>query len=170
MLRVLPLFLLLIACGAKSSSQSQTEPAPVEDAATDNGHDATADGGEETPPPVPEPEVEKPTPASLYAECEQRVERPQAEGECEKDEDCKTAGCGNEVCSTVAGAAEVMTTCEDKLCFKVLDTCGCHEGQCTWTLKDEIPEMKAIKPGTQLPPTRLPPTGPPKDAPAEGAK
>jgi eight-cysteine-cluster-containing protein len=164
MLRVLPLFFVfLTACGAKSSATA--EPAPTEEAAP-------------APDPVPEvepeaePEAEAPTPASLYAECQQRVEGKQVEGECEKDEDCKTAGCGTEVCVTVANAADVMTTCEDKLCFKVLDTCGCNEGQCTWSLKDEIPAQEGLKapeePAKKLPPTRLPPSAPPAEGGAGG--
>lgn len=111
-------------------------------------------GGEVPPPAVPDAARQAPTPASLYAECEQRVENPQAAGECTADADCAKAGCGSEVCTTMAAAAQVMTTCEDKLCFKVLDTCGCHDGQCTWTLKDEVPALQEVRPAPL--PTRLP--------------
>jgi len=157
MLRVLPLFLVLFTgCGAKSSATP--EPSPTEEPAP-----APAP---EVKPPEPEPVAEAPTPASLYAECQQRVEGKQAEGECEKDEDCKTAGCGQEVCVTAANAADVMTTCEAKLCFKVLDSCGCHDGQCTWTLKDEVPAQEGVKAPedpANAPTDRLPPTKPPEE-------
>lgn len=122
-----------------------------------------------TPAPAPEPEVapepapapEVATPQALYEECRDRVEGPQAEGECQTDADCKATGCGSEVCTTVAEAANVMTTCEDKPCFQVLDACGCHEGQCTWTVKAELPAAAPApdgpKPGNSLP-SSLPPT------------
>ena len=157
MSRVLPLFIVLLAgCGAKSSATP--EPAPTEEPAP-----APAPAPE-VKPAEPEATADAPTPESLYAECQQRVEGKQAEGECEKDEDCKTAGCGQEVCVTVANATDVMTTCEAKPCFTVLDSCGCNEGQCTWSLKDEIPAQDGLKAPEGSPdkllPNRLPPTKP----------
>ena len=147
MSRVLPLFLLLIAgCGGKSTASP--EPAPTEE---------PAPAPDVTPEPVPEPAPA--TPASLYAECEQLVEGKTADGECKKAEDCEVAGCSKEVCVSVANAKDVMTACVEKDCFKVLDTCGCNEGKCSWSLKDEIPKEDG-KPGKKLP-TSLPPTGPP---------
>ncbi len=143
---------LLLACGNKNATPAHPEegteaPAPPTEAVAD------ADGEPQAPPdeaePEPEPEPAKPTPESLYAECKDRVEGRQKEGECTTDADCKAAGCGSEVCTTVAEAAQVMTTCEARLCFKVLDTCGCHDGMCTWTLKEQVPD--------------LPPTPPPED-------
>ncbi len=153
--------ILLIGCSGKNNTpETKPAPEPVEAAAP-------------TPAPEPEPEAEapeKPTPQGLYDECKERVEGRQKEGECTTDADCKTAGCGSEVCTTVADAAEVMTTCEGKLCFKILDTCGCHEGMCSWTIKDEMPEMKGPKPATKLP-TKLPAPKPAEEAPpAEGAE
>jgi eight-cysteine-cluster-containing protein len=158
MFHLLPLFLALITgCGAKATP----DPAPTEE---------PAPAPDPAPAPEPEPEAEV-TPASLYAECEGRVEGKQQEGECDKDEDCVSAGCGKEVCLTSANAADIMTTCEDRLCFKVLDACGCHEGQCTWSLKDEIPAQEGPKPATRLPPTSLPPTTTPKpEAEGDGAE
>ena len=35
-----------------------------------------------------------------------------------------------------AAAADIITTCERLPCFQRLDTCGCHEGVCSWTVKD----------------------------------
>lgn len=162
MWRALPL-IVLIACGNKNNTPTPPEEGAADGAATPadgtpDGATPPADGG--SPPPPPEPAA-KPTPESLYAECKDRVEGKQAPDECKADADCKAAGCGTEVCTTVAEAANIMTTCEGRLCFKVLDTCGCHEGQCTWTLKAEVPEMPAIPTPAPLPPNRLPPTPPP---------
>jgi eight-cysteine-cluster-containing protein len=104
----------------------------------------TPKDGAVDPAPAPVPTAVPPapvqTPQELYAACMERVENPQADGECKTDADCATTGCGGEVCSTVANKPNVTTTCEDKLCFKVLDVCGCHEGHCTWTLKAEAPK------------------------------
>lgn len=106
---------------------------------------------DDAPPPVPPPEppaekapppapaLDLPSPEKLYAMCEERVEQPQADGECTSDDDCTRSGCSGEVCTTVAGAEGMNTTCEGKLCFQVLDTCGCVEGQCRWSLLDALP-------------------------------
>lgn len=108
---------------------------------------------EPTPAPVPEP-VHVPTVKELYTECMERVENPQADAECKTDADCGTAGCGKEVCTTTAEVANINTTCEDKLCFKILDVCGCHEGHCTWTTKAEVPEGQIpTTNGSALPPS-----------------
>jgi len=82
---------------------------------------------------------EIPSPEELYAMCEARVEEPRVDGECTSDADCATAGCAGEVCTTKAAAADVMTTCENKLCFSILDRCGCVDGQCSWAIKDAVP-------------------------------
>lgn len=124
---------------------------------------AEAPAPEPAPAPAPPPPP-VPTPAALYAECEARVEGAQKDGECTTDADCATAGCSGEVCTTTAEAANVMTACEDKLCFKVLDACGCHEGRCTWTLKAEVPESQV----PVAPANRLPSSLPPTKAPADG--
>ncbi|MEQ1507437.1 MAG: hypothetical protein ABMB14_34730, partial [Myxococcota bacterium] len=119
---------LALGCNPKTAPEGGTDeaadkPVPAEPAPT-----------EPTPAPVPVA-----TPQGLYDECRERVENPQKDDECKADADCATAGCGNEVCTTGGEKANVMTTCEDKQCFKVLETCGCHEGECTWTLKSEVP-------------------------------
>ncbi|MEQ1567284.1 MAG: hypothetical protein ABMA64_16705 [Myxococcota bacterium] len=143
--------LTLIGCAGPGKSTETPTDAPVD-----------------APDPVPAPAEPAPvatqTPQALYDECVGRVEQPQADAECKVDADCAPAGCGNEVCTTAAEKANVMTTCEDKLCFKVLDTCGCHDGHCTWTLKAEVPAAQI--PVNPLP-SSLPPTPPP---PAEKGK
>lgn len=139
-----------------------------------NTPDGSKDEPVEQPKPAPEPApapepppVPVATPQELYTECTDRVENPQKDAECKADTDCATSGCGNEVCTTVAEKANVMTACEDKLCFKVLDACGCHEGKCSWTLKAEVPAGQV--PVSPLP-SSLPSTIPAKDAPNKDAE
>lgn len=94
---------------------------------------APAAAPEAPPPAVPE------TPDAAYASCRERVEGPEAAGECDADADCGKTGCGGEVCTTTAEIPNVMTTCEDRACFAVLETCGCHGGRCTWTVRPAEP-------------------------------
>jgi eight-cysteine-cluster-containing protein len=97
-------------------------------------------------PPLEPPSVTgEPTPGLLYERCRDRVEQPEADGECTNDADCASSGCGSEVCTTAAAATDLMTTCEIRQCFSVLDSCGCVKGRCTWSLKTEVPPMKNLK-------------------------
>lgn len=103
------------------------------------------------PASAPPPAAVDPTdPAALYGACRARVEGAESPGECTSDADCATAGCSGEVCTTTSAAAGVMTTCEVKACFSVLDRCGCVDGRCGWSLKPTVPP-----PGNG--PVRLPP-------------
>lgn len=79
------------------------------------------------------------TPEGFYAMCEGRVEGPSEAGECSTDADCGTTGCSGEVCVATANA-DLTTTCELAPCFQVLDTCGCREGRCSWSLKPTLPD------------------------------
>ena len=92
-----------------------------------------------------------PTPESLYLQCEERVEGAETAGECSVDEDCVTGGCGSEVCTTAEAAKGLMTTCEARPCFQVLEACGCVEGLCKWSLKDELPPLQPVKLKVKLP-------------------
>ena len=85
--------------------------------------------------PAPEPAPVAASPEALYAECRDRVEGHEAAGECDDDADCGRTGCGSEVCTTTAEVPNVMSTCEERPCFAVLDACGCHDGRCTWTVR-----------------------------------
>ena len=92
---------------------------------------------EPAPPALPPP---SPLGAEqLYAACRDRVEGAQVPGECLADTDCAPAGCSQEVCVPAAKAPDVVTTCEILPCFSVLDACGCHDAQCSWTLKEPAP-------------------------------
>ena len=95
-------------------------------------------------PPSTKPRIEPSTPAELYAQCESRLEQPEAAGECKADSDCVNAGCSSEICTTKVAAADLMTTCEMLPCFEVVDTCGCVEGQCRWSLVDVMPAPRRI--------------------------
>lgn len=158
-MRVMAL-LLIVSCGQKNptpdvqdappSDPAVEAPAPVEDAAPEptEGGDATA--------------AAPATPASLYEECRGRVEGRETAGECETDADCQSAGCSQEVCTTKALAAEVMSTCEVRPCFSVLDACGCNDGVCAWSLKDSVPPFVE----GSVPPTELG-GEPPQNAPGQ---
>lgn len=91
------------------------------------------------PVPSDSSDVAAPTPASLYGLCRARVEGPEAPAECTTDAECGRTGCSQEVCAPIAKAGDVMTTCEILPCFRALDTCGCQEGVCSWSLKTELP-------------------------------
>jgi eight-cysteine-cluster-containing protein len=97
--------------------------------------DAEQAGPEGEPPELP---VDQPTPQLLYDQCKARLEGPEADGECSTDADCGTAGCSQEVCVAASKKAEIITTCEILPCFAAKDRCGCHEGRCTWTLKEHM--------------------------------
>jgi len=103
-------FLWLVACSSKPTAPDV--PAPSE------------------PAPAPAP---APDPQALYESCVDRVEPPQQPGECESDADCQKTGCSSEMC-VATSHGELMTTCEVEPCFAVLQTCGCHDGQCTWSV------------------------------------
>jgi eight-cysteine-cluster-containing protein len=92
------------------------------------------------------------TPGALYARCRDRVEGPEAEGECVTDADCARTGCSSEVCTTVALAPEIMTTCEVLPCFGALQACGCHEGRCTWTIAEVLPGLPMPRIPREIPP------------------
>ncbi|MFZ5476512.1 MAG: eight-cysteine-cluster domain-containing protein [Myxococcota bacterium] len=94
--------------------------------------------------PVPAPVAgdAPPTARQLYEGCKARVEGVETAGECQTDADCARAGCSQEVCVAKAVAPDVMTTCELLPCSIALDTCGCHDGLCTWTIKEGATLMK----------------------------
>jgi eight-cysteine-cluster-containing protein len=85
-------------------------------------------------------------PQSLYEGCRERVEGTETDGECAQDADCVKTGCSSELCIAKSAAAGVMSTCEVRTCFQVLEACTCQQGHCRWVV------------------------GAPKTAPAEGAQ
>ena len=135
------LLVLIAACGGNGKK----EPVPE--------HGPKASAPAPAPAPASTPAV---TPEDLYAKCHDRMEAPEAAGECKVDADCATGGCNQEVCTTVAKSKDWNTACDQQPCFQVADTCGCHDGVCSWTLKKEVPAGATL--GNRLPPS-LPPTG-----------
>lgn len=95
----------------------------------------------QVPPVPPVLPVDGPTPQMLYDKCHDRLEGAEADGECTVDADCGRAGCSQEVCVPVAAKGDVITTCEILPCFGATEACGCHEGRCTWSLKERVEPM-----------------------------
>jgi eight-cysteine-cluster-containing protein len=131
---------LILACsGPRSAAElpvADSPPTIVDGgAAPVDGGTAPVDGTATTLPIGGLPQ----TPAEAYLGCKERVEGLQTPGECTTDADCAKTGCSQEICVAAAVATEVMGTCEILPCFAALDTCGCHDGQCSWTLAASMP-------------------------------
>lgn len=123
---------------AAAAAPGPSEVGPSEVPTTDAGSPPSAKSGPSTA-------------AELYGACRERVERPEADGECSSDADCVASGCSQELCTSTAAAAEgLMSTCEMRPCFKVLDACGCVEGHCRWSLKELAPGDAGL-PGMGIP-------------------
>ena len=73
-------------------------------------------------------------PQSLYDGCRERVEGTETDQECTADADCVSTGCSSELCIAKSAAAGVMSTCEVRTCFQVLESCTCQEGHCRWVV------------------------------------
>lgn len=139
---------LVIACGAPQREPISDSPAatPAPPLPAPGGDPAAA-----APPTVApsSPPMSSVPPGlsdgSAYARLRGRVEEPEKAGECKVDADCAAAGCSHEVCTTTAGGATIMSTCEVLPLFSQLDACGCHDGACTWTLKAGGPNLQPIK-------------------------
>jgi eight-cysteine-cluster-containing protein len=122
--------LMLLACTCASEVPTVAlEPSPVPDEAQGRAQPMLPPGLE------PLTEITIRNGAELYAQCRDRVELPEASGECATDADCERAGCSGESC--VAKGADRMTTCEIRLCFHVLESCGCVDGVCQWARHEE---------------------------------
>jgi eight-cysteine-cluster-containing protein len=155
--------LALLACGLFACN-AHTEPVPPTDAgegvvaqvdaavaqAAEAQAEPVAEVSEASDGPAPqELPADRPTPQMLYDQCHDRLEGAEQDGECSTDADCGTSGCSQEVCVPVAERGNVMTTCEILPCFGAVEACGCHEGRCTWSVK------QVMEP--QLPKLPLPP-------------
>ena len=134
------ILVLAIACGKPSEVPANGEGGTARTEQPDT--EAPAENAD--PDTMPEATAPK-TAQALYEECRDRVEGVQTPGECTSDADCVKAGCGSEMCVSAATAADVMSTCEHRECFDVLDTCACSSGECTWTVKNEIPEREPMR-------------------------
>lgn len=141
---------LLLSFGCRTASA----PPPIAEAPTPASAEVPA------APPAPAAPTALPAPAAqplqevdvdaLYAQCRERVEGPEADGECSTDADCRTGGCSGEVCATVAAVEGLMGTCEVLPCFSILKECGCVEGRCSWSVGP--PQPRADTPPIVLPP------------------
>ena len=91
-------------------------------------------------PPASEPSADAAPviadPQALYEACRERVEGPEKAGECETDADCVAVGCSHEMCVAAASARGLASGCEIQPCFQVLESCGCQEGVCRWTVSE----------------------------------
>ncbi|MFT7520904.1 MAG: hypothetical protein ACI9MC_003055, partial [Kiritimatiellia bacterium] len=137
MRRVLTM-MILMGCGARTTAPvaSEASPgvAPIEQVVTDEQlvtdeqvpvEPATPDANSETAL-VTEAVVDPKAPstddspdgtassvmarsAELYAQCHDRLEFPESAGECSADADCTKAGCSQEICTTPAASAGMMS-------------------------------------------------------------
>ncbi|MCB9779125.1 MAG: hypothetical protein H6742_11225 [Alphaproteobacteria bacterium] len=160
-----PTVLLLVsiavaACRTDASAPAEAPGMPVSADAT--GEPASSPGDAAAPPSPFPGQVRAPglpvaadlTPAELYAGCRERVEQPEADGECSADADCAATGCSGERCVAASVAGDLMSTCEVQPCFQVLDHCGCVEGRCSWSLKDAAPGGGDQAPGPDQEPAQ----------------
>jgi len=61
-------------------------------------------------------------------------------GICTQNSDCETNGCSNEICG-LSGDELTPTICRYSPCFDKIEfevECGCKEGMCQWTKKEEL--------------------------------
>jgi len=145
------LLALILACAGTRAIDTSPAPVPAEPAEAPASGDApaadasavpegTASEGGRTDAPSSDP-------SALYGQCRDRVEGVGVPGECSSDTDCARAGCSSEVCVAAVRKAEAITTCEILPCFEVLASCGCVDGQCSWTVGPP-----AARTRVQLPP------------------
>lgn len=120
----------VVACAGPHGA---AEPVPVVTEPAASAAPADASSGP-TASRTAEAASSGPTPQALYAQCSGRVEGVSAAGECASDADCTRAGCSGEVCVATANKATAVTTCEILPCFDVLQSCGCVDGMCAWTV------------------------------------
>lgn len=129
-------FLAAVPTGLGACAKSESVPGPAPSVVEVPAPEPVDEASPKKPlpgkigaPPIP--------PAQLYADCKTRVEGSDQAGECSSDADCQKAGCSQELCISKAEAAEgMMSTCEIRPCFAVLETCGCTEGVCSWAVGD----------------------------------
>jgi eight-cysteine-cluster-containing protein len=139
------ILLTILGCSGARTTPAAPEASPAPTPAPEQvGSAPVPTAGEGTLVSAPgggEPASAEParTPADLYAACRDRIEGPETDGECKSDADCVRAGCSQEVCAPSALAPEIVTTCEMLPCFKAVEACGCHDGRCTWTVREALP-------------------------------
>ena len=156
-----PVAFLVVCCSVLGCSTTPSEPAATVAAST-----ASSTGSVPFEPVAADPSTvpsvtDLSDPQAAYEQCRERVEGPESDGECTTDSDCTTGGCSGELCATPASLEGMMSTCEMLPCFRVLDSCGCNEGRCSWTVAAPkagegpptviLPPKDQLKPEDQLP-------------------
>jgi len=134
MIRLLLIFALATGCAKDPSSAAGETPEAGAASGASGGSNASGGSGDKPSFAVP-PVDPGADPVKAYAECRDRVEGPEAAGECSADSDCVKAGCSKEVCLASSNAEGFNTTCDAQPCFKVLDECKCVQTKCTWSVK-----------------------------------
>lgn len=119
---------------------AETEPSAPSEASAAGTEPASAE---------PDSVAADPAVQALYQQCLARVEGRETDNECTADDDCVAAGCSTEICTTRKAAEGMMSTCENRPCFSVLDACGCNAGRCQWSLKESVPTSGPL---LELPP------------------
>ena len=141
---------ILVSGGCARSVSVETRPDTTVVLGELSGGGVAEGGG---PPSAPNAVAEARSSEALYASCQERVEGPSTPGECSSDADCMRVGCSQEVC-IASSQGDIVTTCEIRPCFRVLDACGCKDGTCTWSLKSEAPtgqRFPGFTPGATTP-------------------
>lgn len=142
-MRIAVLIVLLAGVGAGCSNKGTGPSAPARPGSQPVSTARTSPGQEPAPEEPAAPELGDPvssaTPADLYAACADRLEQPEAAGECTTSDECAPAGCSAEKCITKVAAADLMSTCEVLPCFQAVEACACVEGQCRWSVRAEMP-------------------------------
>ena len=133
-LPVTALLALLLGLGCATAPPEGVPPRSAASTQPAAGHTTNAKGTAQPPVDV---DASRPTAAVMYEQCRDRVEGRQMPSECTTDADCVATGCSGEVCLPRSMADGLVTTCEVLPCFAVLDSCGCVEGSCSWSVKDD---------------------------------
>lgn len=71
-----------------------------------------------------------------------------SEFKCTANDDCRVAGCSNEICMGVL-EEDIVTTCIYTECYNNKGyNCGCYDGKCSWKKTSDFKEKTKILPET----------------------
>jgi len=82
----------------------------------------------------------------------QKVSDRQKSAECLTDTDCVPAGCSGQVCTTIAQASDLITTCEFRPEYACLQftSCGCQQGLCQWAETEQYAACLSQSPEARI--------------------